>query len=441
MEAPLSDPEIEPDVLASHLGARARRALALMGASVVVLVAISIAYTQPALPASNSSVASKAPSAVSSYQVAAVDFVNPSAGWVVANFDSGDFIVLHTVDGGRSWGAQLAGPTRGHAVFLKFFDAAAGVFALVGARPFLYLTADGGRTWTTRPALRASSVVLSWSFVDSWHGWMLVTEASTVPAPARLYRTQDAGQSWTDLGVPVQGSDEAYQVQFSYLTTGWLTSAGTGAYAYKSSDFGETWQRVPLAAPAAGWPRSGQFFVTVQPTMGIGLVATVVNFAPVKGRTGIGGIVRAYPPLVVRAFDGGRPHTYIYTTFNDLVTGGPWAQEEAPNQVQLASVDGGVTWSAIQVPSTKGAIGYFNVSDWWWVGPGTMSRSFDGGVTWSGVEGTGVVEPLPGSLQVLDQNHAWFAASETLPVLETTTDGGARWRMVLLPPMYDRPTP
>jgi len=101
MEAPISDPEIEPDASASHLGARARRALALMGASVVVLVAISIAYTQPALPDSGSSSAMNAPVAVSSYQVATVDFVNPSTGWVVADFDSGDFTVLHTVNGGR----------------------------------------------------------------------------------------------------------------------------------------------------------------------------------------------------------------------------------------------------------------------------------------------------------------------------------------------------
>jgi photosystem II stability/assembly factor-like uncharacterized protein len=441
MEVPSSDPEIEPDVAMSPLGARARRALALMGLSVVVLVVISIAYTRPPAPDSGSGSVVNAPAAVSTYQVTTVDFVSPSAGWVVASFDSGDFTVLHTSDGGRSWHGQLSGPTREHAVFLKFFDEAVGVFALVGARPLLYRTADGGRSWTTRAALTASSVVLSWSFVDSWHGWMLVSEATATPSPARLYRTQDAGLSWTDLGVPVQAPDVAYQVQFSYNTTGWLTTAGSGPYAYKSSDFGETWQRIPLAAPAGGWPRSGQFFVTVQPTIGSGLVATVVNFAPIKGRTGIGAIIRAYPPLVVRAFDGGRPHTYTYSTFNDLVTGGPFAQEQAPNQVQLASVDGGASWSPIQVPSATGAIGYFNVRDWWWVGSGTMSRSFDGGVTWSGVEGTGVVEPLPGSLQVLDQNHAWFAASEPLPLLETTADGGGRWRMILLPAMEDRPTP
>ncbi|HXN90544.1 MAG TPA: hypothetical protein VN906_03580 [Candidatus Sulfotelmatobacter sp.] len=441
MELPSSDPEIESDISASHLGARARRALAWMGVSVAVIAAISIAYMRPPAPESGSGSATKALSAVSNYQVSTVDFLSPSTGWVVASFDSGDFTVLHTLDGGRSWHSQLSGPTRGHAVFLKFFDESVGVFALVGARPLLYRTADGGRSWTTRAALRASSVVLSWSFVDSWHGWMLVSEATATPSPARLYRTQDAGLSWTDLGVPVQGPDVAYQVQFSYLATGWLTSASSGPYAYRSSDSGATWQRIPLAAPAVGWPRSGQFFVTVQPTIGSGLVATVVNFAPVKGRTGIGGIIRAYPPLVVRAYDGGRPHTYTYSTFNDLVTGGPFAQEQAPNQVQLASVDGGATWSAIHVPSATGAIGYFNTRDWWWVGSGTMSRSFDGGVTWSGVEGTGVVEPLPGSLQVLDQNHAWFAASEPLPVLETTADGGARWRMILLPPMEDRPTP
>jgi photosystem II stability/assembly factor-like uncharacterized protein len=92
----------------------------------------------------------------------------------------------------------------------------------------------------------------------------------------------------------------------------------------------------------------------------------------------------------------------------------------------------------IKLPSTKGAVGYFDVRDWWWVDAGIIGRSFDGGVTWSSEQGIRVSEPLPGSLQVLDSKHAWLAASLTQPALEATSDGGAQWRLVPLPPITDR---
>jgi len=41
---------------------------------------------------------------------------------------------------------------------------------------------------------------------------------------------------------------------------------------------------------------------------------------------------------------------------------------------------------------------------------------------------------MPGTLRVLDRNHAWFAGmARTTPVLEGTDDGGLHWRRVVLP--------
>jgi photosystem II stability/assembly factor-like uncharacterized protein len=430
--------ELDAEVGWSPQRARARRASALIAASVVVVALAGIGFVQPALPSWATHAARPLPASGSTYQVATVDFVSASEGWVAVVFESGDFMVLHTSDGGRTWDPQLSGPTHDHAVFLKFFDDGGGVFALVGARPLLEVTADGGKTWTSRPAVKASTFAISYSFIDSQYGWMLVKDSNDGAAPVRLFRTVDGGLSWVDLGAPTSRSDQAFEVQFSYLTTGWLTSANAGPYAYKSSDFGETWQRVALPAPANGWMQAGQYFVTIRPTIATGLVATVVPVAAIKGRTGIGGQIRAYPPLTVRAFDGGRPHTYTFTIANELVTGGPYAPEPAPDQVQLASLDGGTTWTEIQLPSTKGAVGYFDLRDWWWVGPGIIARSSDGGLTWSSAVGARVFQPLPGSLQVLDSKHAWLAASLTSPTLEATGDGGSQWRLVPLPPITDR---
>jgi hypothetical protein len=178
--------------------------------------------------------------------------------------------------------------------------------------------------------------------------------------------------------------------------------------------------------------------VGVQPTSGGGALASVVFFPPVRGRSGIGGSIRAFPPLTVRVFDGGKPDTYTYTTVLDRLSIGGKPGAQAPNETVLSTVDNGASWTSIAPPSATGAIGYFDAADWWWVGSGSWSRSADGGLSWTDPTNIGVVEPLPGSLQVLDRAHAWFAASAGWrPLLESTDDAGIHWRMVMLPPIAD----
>ena len=425
--------ELEPDWDANPPRARARRGIALISASVITITAAGIGFLHPTFPAT----ATPVPLLHAAYRVVAADFIDHDRGWLVALLPSGDYAVMHTDDGALSWTRQLSVPGDGHSVFLKFFDRSVGVFALVGTRPVLHRTSDGGLTWSAVPALSPTSTVVSWSFVDSEHGWMLAYDGGvTRSAAERLYRTEDKGRSWTDLGVPVGAPDQAFQVHFSYLTTGWLTTSGAGAYAYKTNDFGATWSRVALPAPAGGWPRSGEFFVAVQPTLGGGAVASVVYFSPIKGRSDVGGIVRDFPPLTVRVFDGGRPHIYTYATGIDQLVGGPFGQDQAPNQVEFSTVNNGATWRVIEPPSPDGAIGYFDASNWWWIGSGLWSNSKDGGVTWMDMRGVGVVDPVPGSLRVQDRDHAWFAGSAGWrPLLEGTDDGGQTWRMVMLPPI------
>lgn len=439
MDAPPPQPDFEYESPYGH----ARRAAALIAVSIITIASTGVLYLHASLPAVGQGPAAATSAPQQAYHVTAVDFVDPSDGWVAVDFASGDFAVLHTGDGGLSWTRQLSGAADGHPKFMRFFDSAVGVFALTGTVPVLHRTADGGRTWTSLAGPKVAGTVLSWSFVDSDEGWLLVRGASRAqPLLTTLFHTGDGGFSWADLGHPVAAPDEAFQVNFSYFTTGWLSTASSGPYAYKTRDFGATWARVPLPAPPGGWPNGGQFLVAVQPTSGGGAVASVVYFPPIRGRTGVGADIRSFPPLVVKSFDGGRPHTYIYTTVIDQVAGGPFAVEQPPNQTQMSTLDNGSSWSPIEPPSTSGAIGYFDAMNWWWIGAGRWASSQDGGATWTIPRGIGVIEPLPGSLQVLDRDNAWFAGSAgPRPALEATADGGVHWRMVLLPPMPDLPTP
>lgn len=405
---------------------RVGRAVALMAASVATIAAGGLAFLHPGLPTFSTRPPGHVP-----YRVAAVDFVSPQVGWVVADFETGDFALLHTEDGGLTWVTQMSAPTGGNQQYLKFFDGMAGVFALVGDRPVLNRTSDGGRTWESIPALDRRTTVLSWSFVDSDHGWMLADPASG--SGPRLYRTDDHGWTWRDLGSPVEAPDTAFSVQFPFLTTGWVASAGLAPYAYKTIDFGETWSRVRLPAPAGSEDGLGRFFVDVQQTSGGGLIASVVYFPDYMGRSGSGGRIRQFPPLDVPFYDGSRPNNYIFSTMIDQVIGAPNSSVQAPQAELLRSLDGGATWVPIQAPALSGTLGYATKSSWWWVDSGEWSRSQDAGVTWVRQEaGAGLVAPLAGSLHLVDQDHAWFAGART-PALETTADGGRHWRLVTLP--------
>jgi photosystem II stability/assembly factor-like uncharacterized protein len=382
------------------------------------------------------------------YQLAAVDFVSPGSGWFAATFDSGRFALMHTTDAGNHWVSQLRGDVGSAGMYVNFFDSTEGVVAVLGPQPAIYRTVDGGRRWSVKPILSGLAYmtsVSSVSFSDALHGWLLLS--STAPAGgAVLLRTTDGGASWTNLGSPTAGNDVAYRVHFTNPQVGWLESLSAGPYAYETVDAGASWRHVPLPAPRGGWPASGQFLVGAQPTVGIGVIATVATFAPPSGRSGIGASVISFPPLKVRTFDGGVPVSYVYATFVDTTSNSSWSASDnrsssssttvvqAPNQVRLGSLDGGSNWSLITPPGAPGAIGYSDAQDWWWIGSGAWSTSSDGGTTWTPYRNLGVPEPLPGSLQVLDPLHAWFGAmAGTRAVLESTDDGGIHWTMTILP--------
>lgn len=419
-----------------------------MAASIIVMGIAGLAYLQPNLAIATGPKASLAVGNL--YRLVSVNFVNPSTGWVLAESADHKIVILRTTNAGDDWSRQLEAPAGMLSEYFHFFDTSNGVLAVLGPAAMILKSRDAGVSWqpTAMPGDGAHPVsVISAAFADPLVGWLLADVAGS----QQLFRTTDGGQKWSSLGSPVLATDTAYQVVFGDRDRGWLYARSIGAYAYHTEDGGATWMRAMLPAPSGGWPAAPagaalpeQFFVTARPTHGDGVVASVIPFAPPQGRSGGGGTITGYPPLKVHRFDGGRDVTYVYRTAGDTIPSrfsglgstakpGPVITAEAEGEVQLSSVDGGAMWQQISAP-ISGAIGFLDSANWWWIGSGAWSRTSDGGRTWTKVRTIGVPEPLPGSLQLLDESHAWFGAmAGTRPLLEATTDAGLHWTMAFLP--------
>jgi hypothetical protein len=415
---------------------RSRRAKALSVLSLAIVAIAAALYIRPSLQAAT------APSPRSNgalgYQLDAADFVDPSTGWVLIDLDSSQFEVLATQDSGRHWKRQLTASSTRPGEYMRFFDARQGVVVSVGGEPVAYSTRDGGLTWSHHVVFDVNSFAISASFADPLHGWVLMDPGDGVPMSATaLVRTSDGGVTWTRLGETVTTVAQPFAVMFSDAWHGWLDAVASSPVAYATSDGGESWRPVALPKPAAGWPVPlGWYFVAVRPTLGGGLVASVVNAAHVSGRDASGAAVLSYPPLTVRAFDGGSAILFVYSTFADLGFGGLNAESRpAPaRQILMSSLDGGGTWHVVSAPGAGGAIGFASALQWWWVGPGQTATSVDGGATWSPVQAGEIAQPVAGSLVVIDPDHAWvIAVVKSTPTLFSTADSGNHWKVVKLP--------
>lgn len=188
-------------------------------------------------------------------------FSDPNHGWIVREKVPTDaakspltVVIDRTEDGGATWESVALPPIHGsqHEAIIasptfSMVDAQVGYLLLAvdpTPRQILYVTADGGRTWSERPAPPPGHGWI-W-FLDAAHGW-----TAGGPAEATLFVTTDGGMTWKTQQLPVQAGFATSELVLasgpSRTSTGQLilfapfARDGYGGVFFRSVDDGATW--------------------------------------------------------------------------------------------------------------------------------------------------------------------------------------------------------
>lgn len=146
----------------------------------------------------------------------------------------------------QSWKwAPLTSGTSNNLNGVQFLDANNGYAC--GDNGTVLKTTDGGATWNA-VNISTSYPVRQVSFTSTTQGWAAVGDPNNYTTSGALYVTADGGTTWTPVTWP--GSSYAnLSVQFFSATSGYLGSthytAGTGTDTYYTSNGGTTWASNP----------------------------------------------------------------------------------------------------------------------------------------------------------------------------------------------------
>ncbi len=171
-----------------------------------------------------------------------------------------DNVLYQTADGGRTWTERLrfnggydgmSWDAIGRNGTLWTIDWAATEALTV------YGTSDGGLHWARRAPTTFPAAIVYFRGVE---GWVLSQSRTLHLDPAPIYRTTDAGATWTNVGTlphanswgSTSGVGEN-QFEFASARVGWFRTGGLAATGdsglYLTTDGGHSWTSVTVSPP------------------------------------------------------------------------------------------------------------------------------------------------------------------------------------------------
>ncbi len=198
---------------------------------------------------------------VDSPQFTNISMLNELEGWGVT-----DSAIVRTNDDGLTW-HNVAPPgvtSLGYTVSHFFMDAAHAFFIIPDAndlmnRGTLYKTDNGGLTWTSNPLPFGDGDL---HFLDSANGWAMVNLGAGAGSNAiAVYQTTDGGANWTRTYIndpTVSGAGNSlplgglkYGIVPLNMQTAWIGGtvySSDTVYVYRTDDGGKTWSQIGLPA-------------------------------------------------------------------------------------------------------------------------------------------------------------------------------------------------
>jgi len=307
-----------------------------------------------------------------------LQMTSATAGWALVwsanpgvTADKADIVLARTTDGARTWSDVTPAAARPMLTTLNSYEA---LDAVDGDRAYLavshatsgddgpvstavFVTADGGRTWTESAVFTTSAPVARLSFANASYGWLLLGPVFSGPGQpvTWLYRTSDGGLHWSAAATVAPPGDygsnsfcQPLNLTLLTATTGWVSiGCRSRAEFLVSHDGGASWAAQPLPHPAGtlGTVGGPAFLTGPQFTGGTGFltVAPPPPGTPSLLDTRDGG--QAWQLLTLPSGAGQYPQVKFFTPADGvLVTAGP---QEALGGVFYATADGGRSWTPV----------------------------------------------------------------------------------------------
>lgn len=231
--------------------------------------------------------------------------------------------------------------------------------------------------------------------------------------------SSDGGITWEKLGSTPE------RITFGDSTHLFEVGSGQGCnlpngYAEmgRSTDFGKTWQVIPIQVPMCFL---GLSFVDSIHGWAVGAYKDSIVITSDGGRT-----VR-YQPYGVPSYGGGG------VIFLDTLRGWVAGRMEGTDTAILSTTDGGNTWSHHSLGvayADAGPIAFVDSLHGWVIGGYYQSRIFhtsDGGITWAEQGNFGSFQGSIKRVRAVDSLHAWVFGDYFSPYIWKTVDGGQTW--------------